>query len=464
MTILGIDLNDAAITVVGGGRELMPAPGYALDRDDGMLFGLQAWKQARLHPRQSMNQFWRELSEQPLSKTFKDHASSADLVQTQLEQISADFPADLEGVIFAVPAYWTPAQLGLLLGIAQELEIPVRGLVDSAVAATRREYQGRQLLHLEMSLHDLAVTRIMQDGRSSLGDRWTMDQCGVVTMERVCAEYIAEHFVESTRFDPLHDARSEQYLYDHLYVWLAQLNRQARLDMNIGHGGNEFSTAIERASLQGKLVDQFSPVIRQIRSLLTAGTPFAIQVDQRLANFPGLIDSFARLSQVAVFVLEPAAAAWGALRRAGHFAPSDAGVSLTTALQWDQSAMPGDETPANAHPNQAESQQSPSHLLFDGRAYQLGAQTFHIGTELSSGDFGVRVPEGTGISRRHCSIRIGDHGVELIDHSRFGTRLNGHAIDGSAILHIGDVLSIGQPASKFYLIAEVTAEANNDGA
>ena len=39
MTILGIDLNDAAITVVGGGRELAPAPGYALARDGGMLFG-----------------------------------------------------------------------------------------------------------------------------------------------------------------------------------------------------------------------------------------------------------------------------------------------------------------------------------------------------------------------------------------------------------------------------------------
>jgi hypothetical protein len=186
MTILGIDLNDAAITVVGGGREPAPAPGYALARDGGMLFGLQAWRQARLHPRQSMNQFWRQLSEQPLSKALKDYASSADLVHAQLEEISADFPADLEGVIFAVPAYWTPAQLGLLLGIALELAIPVRGLVDSAIAATRREYPGRDLLHLDISLHDLTVTRIMQDGRSALGDRWTMERCGALTMERAC--------------------------------------------------------------------------------------------------------------------------------------------------------------------------------------------------------------------------------------------------------------------------------------
>lgn len=463
MTILGIDLNDAAITVVGGGIEPAPAPGYALALDGAMLFGLQARSQARLHPRQSMNQFWRQLSEQPLSKALKDYASSADLVHAQLEQMSADFPADLEGVIFAVPAYWTPAQLGLLLGIALELAIPVRGLVDSAIAATRREYPGRDLLHLDISLHDLTVTRIMQDGRSSLDARWTMEQCGVVTMERACAEHIAEHFVESTRFDPLHDARSEQYLYDNLYAWLAQLSRQAHLEIDIEFGGNEFSAVIERTRLQERLIDSFSPVTQQMRSLFAAGKPVAIQVDQKLANFPGLVESIARLSQVAVFVLEPAAAAWGALRRAGHFARSDRGVSLTTALRWDQKAVSFDEASRDALPDQTDNQEHPTHLLYDGRAYQLGTQTFYIGTELSSGAFGVRVPEGTGVSRRHCSIRMGEHGVELIDHSRYGTRLNGHAIDESAVLHIGDVLSIGQPASVFHLIAEVTAGANHDG-
>jgi len=463
MTILGIDLNDAAITVVGGGKEITAAPGYALARGGGILFGIEALKQARLHPRQSNNKFWCELSEHPLGQAFTDRVSSADLVHAQLEQISADFPADLEGVILAVPAYWEPAQLGLLLGIAQELAIPVRGLVDSAVAATRREYMGRELLHLDMSLHDVVVTRIIQDGRSSLGDRWTIDHHGVVTMERACVEYIAEHFVESTRFDPLHDAQSEQFLYDNLYVWLAQLRRQAHLDVSIEFGGNEFSTAVDRAKLQERLVARFSPVIQQMRSLLNVGTSFALQVDQRLADFPGLIETIAQLSQVAVFVLEPAAAAWGALRRAGHFGESGTGVSLTTALQWDQTAIPFEDVSGNALSNRAASEQRPTHLLFSGRAYQLGAKTFYIGTELSSGEYGVQVPEGSGVSRRHCSIRIGDHGVELIDHSRYGTRLNGHVIDGSAVLHIGDILRIGQPASEFHLIGEVTPEAGSDG-
>ena len=75
----------------------------------------------------------------------------------------------------------------------------------------------------------------------------------------------------------------------------------------------------------------------------------------------------------------------------------------------------------------------------------------------------ISPPEGSGVSRRHCSIRIGDHGVELTDHSRYGTRLNGHKIESSAILHIGDVLRIGQPARDFHLVGEVIGGADSDG-
>ena len=66
----------------------------------------------------------------------------------------------------------------------------------------------------------------------------------------------------------------------------------------------------------------------------------------------------------------------------------------------------------------------------------------------------------SGVSRRHCTIQIGAHGVEVVDNSRYGTRLNGHEIDGAAILQSGDVLSLGNPVSEFLLISEVTESPN----
>ena len=63
-----------------------------------------------------------------------------------------------------------------------------------------------------------------------------------------------------------------------------------------------------------------------------------------------------------------------------------------------------------------------------------------------------------GVSRRHCSIEFRDAQVVVSDHSRFGTLLNGHAIDGAAILQAGDVLSLGNPPREFQLIREVTPD------
>jgi predicted component of type VI protein secretion system len=68
------------------------------------------------------------------------------------------------------------------------------------------------------------------------------------------------------------------------------------------------------------------------------------------------------------------------------------------------------------------------------------------------------------VSRRHCSIRLGSHGPELADHSRYGTRLNGHSIDQSAILQAGDRIEIGDPAVKLDMICEVAAKSPGHGA
>ncbi len=66
----------------------------------------------------------------------------------------------------------------------------------------------------------------------------------------------------------------------------------------------------------------------------------------------------------------------------------------------------------------------------------------------------------TGISRQHCTIGLEDGQAVLVDHSRFGTRLNGHLIDGSAVLQAGDRISVGSPACDFMLVAEVRADGS----
>ena len=120
MTILGIDLNDSGIQVVDGQTEPVSAPGYAVARGREILVGYDAWKLARLHPRQTANRFWHDLSDQPLANLMGGEVSSADLVHAQLENLCAGFRDGLEGAIFVVPAHWSNEQLGLLLGITED--------------------------------------------------------------------------------------------------------------------------------------------------------------------------------------------------------------------------------------------------------------------------------------------------------------------------------------------------------
>jgi len=459
MSLLAIELNDAALVGAGPDGPVFGAPeyvpGYAALVDGRVLFGQDAWQQSRLHPRSTTHRFWHDFSEQPLPQSFGPYTASADLVHGHLQSLLDAGPLRPAGVLFAVPPYWTTTQLGLLLGLAEEMALPVRGLVDSAVAATRGEYADQQLVHLDAALHGLTITRLDQVGRVALSDRQAVDGVGIIKLESACAAYIAGSFLQATRFDPLHDALSEQFLYDSLYIWLRELNRQDEIGITIEFGGNEFRAKIRRADLAARISDAFEPAARQVRSSIGANERVAIQVTGRLAEFPGVIDALTSLPQANVFVLEPAAAASGALQRADQFVPSAAGVGLTTSLAWDRVTS----VPAATDAQQAGAREivEPTHVLYDGRVYRLGSAVFNVGAELADGEFGLRLGRSfSGVSRRHCSIRRGMNGVELIDHSRFGTQLNGHAIKDAVILRAGDVIGIGSPPVTLSLVREVS--------
>ena len=177
----------------------------------------------------------------------------------------------------------------------------------------------------------------------------------------------------------------------------------------------------------------------------------ALLLPSGLDRFPGFVDRLAALPGVEIFTLEPGAAARAAARRSVTSATAE-GLRLLTALPWDQ-----EPAPAPAELRQSVNAEQPTHLLAGSRAYRLTpSEPFAIGTELVSGGYGVTVDGGVaGVSRQHCSIHIDGSRLVLTDHSRFGTQLNGHRIDGSAVLQAGDVVAVGQPPLEFRLVAEV---------
>ena len=156
-------------------------------------------------------------------------------------------------------------------------------------------------------------------------------------------------------------------------------------------------------------------------------------------------------------VLAPGAAAAGLARRAaGQLLPGSGPVAITE-LPWDQGPA---DPPAASATAPAVAEILPTHLLAGHTAYRLGDGPFRIGSELQPGEAGVALdPALRGLSRQHCTLRRENGALFVFDHSRFGTWLNGHRIDGAALVQPGDVLAIGSPPVELRLLAEVNGPA-----
>ena len=465
MSFLGIELNDAGIIGVTDAGIVFSEPGCALVKDGEVVFGLAAQRAACRIPRAFNNRYWHKLSEEPLVAGSDHLQTCADLVHAQLAQLWKIAANNVSQVAYAVPSYWSRDQLALLLGISQELGIPLKGLVEIPVAATRRPYPDYELLNIETSMHYASISCMHPEASKIKHTLDAVTDAGVVALRRTCAEYFSRRFLECSRFDPLHDAESEQGVYDLMDEWLAALGQSATANIKMDYKGNEYSAVLDAAGLSSRLRQRCQALIQSLRSIVSIDQPTALQIDTHLATYPGVVDMLLELPGCDVFVLEPGAAAYGLLARHGDLldtgaatngSSAEAGCSISISLPFD--LPPAEIVGKN---ELVQTNRSPTHLLYAGVAYRLGALAFRIGTELDKSDYGVQVaPSHTGVSRQHCSIELSAGHVRLNDHSRFGTLLNGRKLKDSVVLQAGDVVSVGDPACNFQLITE----AGPDGA
>ncbi|MFQ5547024.1 MAG: FHA domain-containing protein [Woeseia sp.] len=449
MSVVAAHINDAGITVLDSKRVLYREPGFALLEDDGLTTGNEAYAVARIKPRRIQHHYWADLVTTPLADRRFRHLSAADLVSRQLEQMWGPLAATYKSLVIAVPPYMSTDHLGLLLGIASEIKLPVIAMVDSAVAATRREYRNAVPVHIDISLHSTSLTRLAQPGRTQVERFEILDAGGIYELYDAWIRMIAEAFVKQSRFDPLHTAQAEQMLLDRLGGWLARACSSDSVSLELAFGNLSHEAEIESLELIGAAAPIYQGIASKLRALYRAEDTPAIQLSARIAHLPGLADMLKARVGGKVFLLEPGATARGALARCRDMAGSGKGISLIRQLPWDQAAVEVEsEQPGHAHSAR------PTHLLFDHMAYRIEESPLVLGSQIAEGERTVPLPTAMpGVSRRHCSVRCENGQCVLEDYSRYGTFLNGHRIDGSAVLQVGDSLRLGSPGHELELIA-----------
>lgn len=448
MSLLALHLNDAGITVLDADRIVYREPGVALLDNDTLTLGLSALANARVQPRGIQNRFWSELLTEPLRDTRFNHLSNADLASRQLELIWQQVAATDGRLVVAVPAYLSKDQLALFLGIAAELNVPVTGMVDAAVAATRREYRGAVPVHVDISLHSTVLTRIAQTERAAADRSAVVDESGLLALYDGWIKVIAETFVRQSRFDPLHTAETEQTLQDRLPEWLAAASAHDAVALEIAYGGVTHSAEIESLQLVAAAAPVYQRVVSHLRALYRAGETPALQLTDRAARMPGLAEMLRARVGGDVFLLEPGATVRGLYARARDLGARNGGtgVSLVRQLPWDQSAVSVEAPEAGSKGGQ------PTHVLFGDTAYLIDDSPLNVGSQPADGRWIDLHQPMPGVSRRHCAIQRQNGQCIVHDFSRYGSFLNGHAIDGSAVLQVGDQIRIGTPGFELRMI------------
>jgi hypothetical protein len=443
---LAAHINDAGVTLLRGEQIVYREPGFAL-LDQNLTTGSDAFARSRIDPRRVQHRYWTNLGTEPLAVQNFGHLTAADLASRQLEQMWAAAGNDARELVLAVPASMQAAELGLLLGIARELGLPVVAMVDAAIAATRRQYKGAVPVHVDVSLHATTLTRIVQPGRAQFDRAEVLEDCGLYALYDAWLHAIAEAFVQQSRFDPLHTAETEQMVLDNLPGWVQEASRRDRVPLAVHYGGIDHAAEIESLTLMAAAAPFYQRIASKLRALYRAEDTPAIQVSDRVARLPGLADMLTARIGGEVFALEPGATARGALARYREGAAPGEAVRLKRQLPWDRKAAEvSREARARRHTG------IPTHLLFGSKGYAIDEAPLVVGTQADGERAIVVGADMPGVSRRHCTLRFLNGRAVLEDHSRYGTFLNGHRIDGSTVLEVGDTVRVGSPGYEFRLI------------
>jgi FHA domain len=360
-----------------------------------------------------------------------------------------------------VPAGYTREQLALLLGVVNETGVPVAGLVDASLAACSLEPAPARILHLDLELHQAILTVLEYSGGERAGLKRSRYEIalrhGTLDIQQSWMQFIAETFIRKTRFDPLHDAGTEQRLVDQLPDWLGQLRDQDRVTLAMQFGDRPLEIEIEREQAIAAVERHYAELQRLVQGARVAGMQIELRVSPRIVALPGLLDRLGKLRDCVVRELPQGAAALGTLQYEAAISRPESlalvyHLPIPRAATTDTEVAQLDATPAPLRP---------THLLFQGRAWRISDQPLTIGWSVAPEARALVLPSASpGLSRAHCTVVRRNGSVMVEDHSTYGSYVNEERVAGRTALTVGDRLRLGSPGVTLELIQLV----NDDGA
>lgn len=368
-----------------------------------------------------------------------------------LQRITEQPLKDDERIWIASPASADAGMLSKVVDALRGIALPVDGFVDAATVTVAGLPAERNALVLELGLHHVGVTAVERGAQARRRRAVVSERGGLVDLHEAWLNLISTAMVKRARFDPLRNAETEIQLRASLPLWIEQLATAASITASATLGQERFDVELSRDQFASAAQPVYREILRLLHELRPAGAAMDLIMPLSVASLPAMRDALQGFVGCHLVTLPDGyAAAVTSLLDLPH-AQSDQSVRLLRRLPMQSdstlSALANREPLGNARSVAPVA----SHLLYEGRAHALTSSLAvgrAPGTEPS-----ISLPEGlAGVSRRHCTFVNEGGELLLVDHSTFGTFLNGERISERARAYAGDKVRIGEPGVELSLI------------
>jgi hypothetical protein len=474
MKLFGIDLNANRARAVAGPADDFPRP-VALEPPHAELplavslerprpaVGAAGLRLCRRAPHLARTGFLAEMAGPTGSPT--------DLLALFLKRLSAVCKGS-DGAVFALPAYLTTEQVGVLFALAAEAALPLPGCVASPLALAlsahaERGWSGTAAV-VDVDDHALTVAAVTAaDGHASLREARGFLRLGLRYWRQRLLDGVAERCIRQSRRDPRDSPQAEQALFNQLDEVFDACRQGRAVHVALETARWYQNVAVQPSDACAVCAPLTRQAVAEVAELLAAdsgdGPTDAVLLSASAARLPGLVTALQAYVDerhappgtaplpdvedfgeglleeeggVALVVLPPDAAARAAHGLAAQFQRGD--------------LLPGHLDAAAPLPLPLPAEAGPARLHYLGEEYLLDRPSFTLGRQLTC-DLTFDGDAYPMVAPRHCEINDSGDGYAVRDRSRGETFVNDEAVEQSAVLQPGDALRLGNggPVLRF---------------